>query len=62
MAKNVESRPPHPGDEGGQVKETDEARQAVTGHGARYVLGFGLAGIVTAFAILLIYYWVTTGS
>jgi hypothetical protein len=33
------------------------ARQGVTGHNVRYVLGFGLAGIVVAFlAIYLIYF------
>jgi len=30
-----------------------EARQAVTGHGVRYVLTFGIAGVVIAFAIIL---------
>lgn len=62
MAKGVQSRPPHSNDGSGQVKETDEARQAVTGHGARHVLAFSLAGIVAAFAILLIYYWATSGN
>jgi hypothetical protein len=28
------------------------ARQGVTGHGVRYVLGWGLAGIVITFAIV----------
>jgi hypothetical protein len=32
------------------VKSANEAREAVTGHNVRYVLGFGLAGIVLAFA------------
>jgi hypothetical protein len=31
---------------------TDKARGAVTGHNVRYVLGFGLAGIVLAFIIV----------
>ena len=34
------------------VKSTNEAREAVTGHNVRYVLGFGLAGIVLAFALV----------
>jgi Hypoxia induced protein conserved region len=34
----------------------DEARAGVTGHHVRYVLGFGLAGIVIAFAILGLYF------
>jgi hypothetical protein len=29
----------------------DQARQGVTGHGVRYVLGFGLLGAVLALAI-----------
>jgi hypothetical protein len=34
------------------VKSANEAREAVTGHNVRYVLGFGLAGIVLAFALV----------
>lgn len=34
-----------------------DARQAVTGHNVRYVLGFGLAGIVVIFAGLWLYYF-----
>jgi hypothetical protein len=34
---------------------TTEARQAVTGHNVRYVLGFGLAGIIVGFVIV---YWI----
>ena len=30
-----------------------EARQGVTGHNVRYVLGFGLAAVVIAFAVIL---------
>jgi hypothetical protein len=33
------------------VKSTTEARQGVTGHNVRYVLGFGLAGVVIGFAL-----------
>lgn len=42
-----------------KVTETaTEARQAVTGHGARYVLYWSLAGILIAFAILLVvFFW-----
>jgi hypothetical protein len=32
---------------------TDEARAGVTGHNVRYVLAFGLAGVIVAFAALL---------
>jgi len=28
---------------------TEEARQGVTGHNVRYVLGFGLTGVIIAF-------------
>ena len=33
----------------------DQARGGVTGHNVRYVLGFGLAGIVTAFAAVAVF-------
>ena len=33
------------------VRNTTEARQGVTGHNVRYVLGFSLAGVVIVFAI-----------
>jgi hypothetical protein len=35
---------------------TDEARAGVTGHHVRYVLAFGLGGIIVAFAALLLVY------
>lgn len=34
----------------------DEARSAVTGHNVRYVLAFGMLGVVTAFAGIAIYF------
>ena len=36
----------------GQVLSTNEARQGVTGHNVRYVLGFGLLGVIIAFAVI----------
>jgi hypothetical protein len=33
------------------VRTTTEARQGVTGHNVRYVLGFSIAGVVIVFAI-----------
>jgi hypothetical protein len=33
------------------------ARQAVTGHNVRYVLGFGLSAIVIAFIIVYVIYF-----
>jgi hypothetical protein len=47
--------PPHQG-EMPVVKSTDDARAGVTGHQVRYVLGFGLAGIVLAFLVLGVYF------
>ena len=35
---------------------TDKARAGVTGHNVRYVLAFGLAGVIVAFAALLFVY------
>jgi len=35
---------------------TDKARAGVTGHNVRYVLAFGLAGVIVAFAALLFIY------
>ena len=35
---------------------TNEARAGVTGHNVRYVLAFGLAGVIVAFAALLCIY------
>ena len=34
------------------VESTTEARAAVTGHNVRYVLYFGLGGVVLAFALI----------
>ena len=34
----------------------DKARGGVTGHHVRYVLAFGLGGIIVAFAVLLLIY------
>jgi hypothetical protein len=39
------------------VLSKDQARQAVTGHNARYVLGFGLAGVIAAFAVIYFIYF-----
>jgi hypothetical protein len=33
------------------------ARQGVTGHNVRYVLGFGLVGIIVAFIIVYLIYF-----
>jgi hypothetical protein len=39
------------------VVPKDRARQGVTGHHVRYVLGFGLAAIVVVFAAIYIVYF-----
>jgi hypothetical protein len=39
-----------------EVVTTTEARSGVTGHNVRYVLLFGLGGVIAAFALLLMFY------
>jgi hypothetical protein len=39
------------------VISTEEAREGVTGHNVRYVLGFGLIGIIVAFAVVYAIYF-----
>jgi hypothetical protein len=39
------------------VISTQEAREGVTGHNVRYVLGFGLVGIIVAFAVVYAIYF-----
>jgi hypothetical protein len=39
------------------VVPTQQARQGATGHNVRYVLGFGLAGIVITFAVIYLVYF-----
>ena len=39
------------------VVSTQRARQGVTGHNVRYVLGFGLAGVIIAFAVVYVVYF-----
>jgi hypothetical protein len=39
------------------VVPTVRARQAVTGHNVRYILGFGLAAIIVAFVIVYLVYF-----
>jgi hypothetical protein len=45
------------GVEPGAVLPKDEARQGVTGHNVRYVLGIGLVAIVAAFGAIYFYYF-----
>jgi len=39
------------------VIPTPRARQGVTGHKVRYVLGFGIAAVVAAFLIVYVVYF-----
>jgi hypothetical protein len=39
------------------VVPTQQARQGVTGHNVRYVLGIGLAAVIVAFAVLYAIYF-----
>ncbi len=45
----------HPRD----LPQTDKVRQGVTGHGVRYVLGFGLVGAIIA---LIVVYVLVSGN
>ena len=38
-------------------KSADEAREGVVGHNVRYMLLFGLAGVIVAFAIVYGYFF-----
>jgi hypothetical protein len=38
------------------VVPTTRARQGVTGHNVRYVLGFGIAAVVVAFVVVYLVY------
>ena len=51
QAENMEDRPGRHDASGRPVVTTKEARQGVTGHNVRYVLGFSIAGVVIVFAI-----------
>ena len=46
------------GDAGAQTpkKNTIRTRGGVTGHNVRYVLAFGLAGIIIAFIVIRLYF------
>jgi hypothetical protein len=39
------------------VVPTEQARQGVTGHNVRYVLGIGMAAVVVAFAVPYVLYF-----
>ena len=39
------------------IVTTQQARQGVTGHNVRYVLGIGIAAVIVAFAVLYAIYF-----
>jgi hypothetical protein len=43
--------------DGRPVLSTRDARQGVTGHRVRYVLGFGLAAVILAFVIIYLLFF-----
>jgi hypothetical protein len=43
------------------IKPTTKARGGVTGHNVRYVLAFGLAGVIIAFLIIGLYFYGISG-
>jgi hypothetical protein len=45
--------------EPGTVLPTDEARQGVTGHHVRYVLGLGLVATIVLFVAIYAFYFAT---
>ena len=47
----------HPQSEHRTVVPTEQARQGVTGHNVRYVLGIGMAAVIVAFAVLYALYF-----
>ena len=49
--------PPEPATQRRPVVPTNQARQGVTGHHVRYVLGIGVAAVVVTFAALWLYYF-----
>jgi len=55
---SLQDRPAFGRRESRTVVPTEQARQGVTGHNVRYVLGIGIAAAVVAFAVLYALYFV----
>jgi hypothetical protein len=51
------NRSEYPSSEGPQPMSAPKARQGVTGHNVRYVLGFGLAAVIVAFIIIYLLFF-----
>jgi hypothetical protein len=49
--EEVKARPEQPS------LSKERARQGSTGHNVRYVLGFGLAGVIILFAVVYLFYF-----
>jgi hypothetical protein len=47
----TDDRPGEPGTQDEVVRNTTQARQGVTGHNVRYVLGFGIVAVIIVFVI-----------
>jgi hypothetical protein len=52
-----QDRPEQPQSEQRTVVPTQQARQGVTGHNVRYVLGIGIAAVIVAFVVLYAIYF-----
>lgn len=55
--ESVRDRAPPDDSDRPVIESTTEARQGVTGHNVRYVLAFGLGGVVLAFALIYAVFW-----
>lgn len=53
LKQNVRLSMSHTDKDKPEIVSTTEARSGVTGHNVRYVLAFGLAGVIIAFVLLL---------
>jgi Flp pilus assembly protein TadB len=54
LKQKVRSSMSHTDNDKPEIVSTTEARSGVTGHNVRYVLAFGLAGVIIAFVLLLL--------
>jgi hypothetical protein len=53
----MNARPSEKGSGSPIQKSASEAREGVTGHNVRYMLVFGLAGVIIGFAIIYGYFF-----
>jgi hypothetical protein len=57
LARRIRMSAPNETTQMRPVVPTTQARQGVTGHNVRYVLGASMAAIVVAFAAIWLYYF-----